>query len=215
MPLVQRQQQRHQAGGERQRAAQVERLRRAAALIARHEAQRQRQRQQPHGQVDVEHRPPAERRRQPATDRWANRQPQVGHRGLEPERPPAHLGREGFGEDRRRVGEEHGRTQGLRSARADQKTDVRRQAAQRRSEQEHGEASGVDRPVPAQVAEPTDRQEQPADDQQVDGDDPLDRRHRRAEIAAHDGQDDVDHAAVERRHEGAEPDGQQDAPARA
>ena len=77
---------------------------------------------------------------------------------------------------------------------------------------EHQKAGDVHRFVAAHIAQPAKAEQQPADHQQINRDDPLDRRHIAFESAAHYRQDNVGHTPIQRRHKRADADGEQHPP---
>ncbi len=106
------------------------------------------------------------------------------------------------------------RPDGLQHARADQPAQARRQPAERRGDREQRRPEKIDAPETPQVAQPSHRQDEPADDDQVRQLHPGHLAQMRdVEVLLDDRDDDVDGAAVHRRHHQDRHHRRQDPPA--
>ena len=212
VPLVEPQEQREQTREEGGRPRPVEPFLDPLGRVGDDVPGAQEQRRRSDRHVDVEDGAPAPVLRQKTAQRRTYREPEVGHRRLQPQRLATLAGREGLGEDGGRIREQHGCADRLDGAEGDQPLRRGRETAQRGAGDESGEAPQIDALVPAHVAQPPESQQQAAHHQEVDGHHPFDGRDVGAQLVAQDRQDGVHHAAVEGGHEGARSDGDEHPP---
>src|SRR5258708_40317925 len=116
------------------------------------------QSQQAHRNVHKKYYPPAKLHGEPSTQGRAYHEAEISHAGLEAK----HFSSTGrgkiFGQNRRRVGEQHRGADPLKNAKSDQRLGSWGEPAQRRSEDEQREPRYIQTLVAAQIAQPAETQ---------------------------------------------------------
>ena len=148
--------------------------------------------------VHQEHRSPADRVHQRATDHRSQREADPEHRAPDADRASA-LARvdEHVADDRHRDRVEHRAADRLQHSRRDQQLETRRQSAQQRAERERRQADLKDAPATDPVGGRSGQHQQAREHERVGVDRPLQARQRRGEGSVDRGQRDVDDRRVE------------------
>ena len=172
--------------------------------------QPQRDRHHADREVDEEVVPPAEGRR----DHSAEQHPEDGAHApakhQEAERMPAPFRREDMGDESPGVREHDRAADGLHGSSGDEELRGRSEAAEARPDREDAETDVVDEAPTEHIADPAGLGGEGGGEQEVDQDRPDDRPERRAELAGHRGEREDDDRAVDRDHQGAQRDQEQD-----
>jgi len=202
--LGQRVDEHHQARGDGEGAAGVERARNPLRAALTDEAAHEEERQHADRHVDEEDPLPARELGENTAEEHADRRARAGDAAQDPECGVALLALlERHGDDREHGGREDRPGRALERAERDQHPGRRREAAQQRGRGEDAEADEEDRPPPDQVAEAPGEQQQTAEGDQVGVDDPCEARLGEAEVILDRRQGDVDHRDVEDDHQHA------------
>jgi hypothetical protein len=187
----------HQAGGDRDRAGQVERAPLAAPEGRDHARGGQRETER-HGRVDEQDPAPRQRLHDQPADQRPRGAAQRAQRSPQPERAVArgalvvHVG-----QDRERRRRHDGAAEALRGARRHEHDRVLGQPAGQRGQPEEREAGAEDLAAPEQVGGTPAEQEEARAAQRVRAHHPLQPGRREAEVGADRRQRDVDHRHVE------------------
>ena len=168
----------------------------------------------PDGDVDEEDPLPAERLREHAAEQEAERTASAGDGAPDAECAGAVTGPgEGRRDDRERCRRDQGGAQPLQGAGADELSRRRRQPAQQRCDGEERHAREEQALAAEEVSRPAAEQKEPAEEQRVRVDDPLQAAVRKAEIGLDRRQRDVRDGGVEHDHELREAHEDEDDPA--
>ena len=176
-------------------------MRQFRAALAQ-QKRRQRDRRDPHRNVDEEDPRPAEVRREQAAQQDARRRTAARSRTVDAEREVALAAlRECRHQERERRGSEQCPAEPLQPAECDQRPLGPGEAAQQRARGEQRQAGDEEPSAPEQIGDPAAEQQRPAEENRVGGDHPLQVRLREAEIRLDRRQRDVHDRDVENDHE--------------